>query len=519
MEGTQINNRRIARNTAMVYFRMTVMVVVSLYTSRVVLAVLGVEDFGVYNVVGSVVALFSFLNAAMTSATQRFLNFELGRGDNVRLQKVFDASITIHIAIALAIALLSETIGIWFLNNYLNIPPGRMDAARWVLQFSILYSAFFIIKVPFNAAVIAHERMSFYAYMGVIEAVLKLLLVFSLSWLSFDKLKLYSVLTALLMFVLLVINAWYCYRQFGYKRYRYFFEKPLYQELVSFSGWSMLGGVANLGRTQLVNVLLNLFRGVAVNAAVGVANQVFVALNGFLFGFQTTFSPQIVKSYASGDRKPLFNLVCDTSRYSYFLMLLFVVPLVANMEAVLSLWLKEVPRYAMQFCSLTVIFLVVESLSYPLGSLIQATGRIRGFQIAYSAVVILNVPLSWALLRMGFEPYYTWAVAVLLNLVTIGLRMGYARRLAGFPLWQYTRDVLLVLVVVTVLAVPLPLWLGPSHDFWGLVLRVGVGVASVGAAVLIAGLRKRDRDFIRGLFRPTKTPGVPLDTLNDGDGT
>jgi O-antigen/teichoic acid export membrane protein len=392
-------------------------------------------------------------------------------------------------------------VGLWLVNYRLDIPPERLDAARWVLHFSTLCTMLYVARVPFGAAVMAHERFSFHAMMGLVEAASRLLLVWMLSVSGFDSLKLFAVLTALQMLLLSCLYTWYCYRSLGYRRYRFFREKPLYVELVNFSGWSMLGGAANMGRAQGVNILLNLFHGVTVNAAMGLANQIMAALNGFVYGTQATFSPQIMKSYAAGERKALFELVNDTTRYSYFLMLLFAVPLMINMAEVLDLWLVEVPRYAAAFCSLSVAYLVVDSLTYPLGSLIQATGRIRGFQIVYSAVVMLNLPVSWLLLRLGVEPQGTMALSVALNAAALGARMWYARRLSGFPLGPFFRRVLLVALMVTALALPVPLWLGPAADPWGLALRVAVGVACVGAAVLVAGLRDRDRDFILQLVK------------------
>ena len=298
------NNKRIAKNTLMLYVKMGVMMLVQLYTSRVVLQTLGVDDFGIYNVVGGVVVLFSFLNAAMSSATQRFLNFELGKGDLVQVGRVFSMSLTVHFCIAGLVLLLAETVGLWFLNSELNIPAERMVAANWVYQFSVATTLLGILLVPYNATIIAHERMGFYAWTSIVKAVLLLVIVYFLSIGEVDKLILYAGLVFAVNALMQGVYIVYCRRAFSKTAlYRPFFDRELFRRLISFSGWSLFGGVADMCNSQGINMVMNIFCGVAVNAAMGIANQVNAAVYQFVSNFQIAFNPQLVKSYAANERE------------------------------------------------------------------------------------------------------------------------------------------------------------------------------------------------------------------------
>ncbi len=328
--------KQIAKNTSLLYFRMLITMIVTLYTSRIVLNTLGIEDFGIYNIIGGVIILFTFLNVAMSNTTQRFLSFELGRNDMEQLKKTFSMSMTAHISIALIVFLLSETVGLWFINTQLNIPAERMNAANWVYQFSILTFVFQIIRVPYNASIIAYERMSFYAYISIIEVILKLAVVFLLQKGGFDKLIFYSILLFIVSIIILYAYKVYCNKKFKISRYYFFWDGSLYKNIMSFSGWSLMGSVASISANQGINILLNIFFGVAVNAAMGIANQVNGALNSFVVNFQTAFKPQIVKSYAEGDKKYLTQLILQTSKFSFFLFFIVSIPILLNTEFALK---------------------------------------------------------------------------------------------------------------------------------------------------------------------------------------
>ena len=343
------NNKRIFKNTMMLYCRMLLMLFVSLYTSRITLSTLGIENFGIYNVVGGVVVLFSFLSSAMSSATQRFLNFELGKSDGQRVRQVFGMSLVVHAVIAIIVLFLAETIGLWFLNNKLNIPDSRMVAANWVYQLSIFGTIVGILRVPYNATIIAHERMSYYAYLGIAEAILKLVVVFTLTLVSVDKLILFAILLQSVSLLLLFVNVTYCVRKFNSAWPVFVKDRALFCDLISFSGWSLFGAVANVSRDQGVNVILNLFYGVTANAAMGVANQVNGAVYQFVSNFQVAFSPQIVKSYSAGERGYFNSLVFNASKYSFFLMWFLSLPVLVNTDFILNLWLKNPPEYASEF--------------------------------------------------------------------------------------------------------------------------------------------------------------------------
>jgi len=492
------NNKRIAKNTVLLYFRMLFTMAVSLYTSRIVLNILGIADFGIYNIVGGVVVLFSFLNSAMSSATQRFLNFEIGKNDIVRLKKIFCISMNVHISIAFIVIILAETVGLWFVNTQLNLPLNRMNAANWVYQFTILTFILSIIQVPYNATIIAHERMSFYAYVSIIEVSLKLLVVILLQYIGFDKLKLYAVLICAVTLIVITVYKIYCNKKFESSRYSFIWDAPLYKQLLSFSGWSLFGSLANVGKTQVVNIFLNIFCGVFVNATMGITNQVSATLNGFVANFQLAFNPQIVKSYAANEKGYLMKLIFQTSKYSYFLLYILSLPILLNTDYILKLWLKIVPEYTVEFCQLTIIYLLIESISGPLWMSIQATGKIKKYQIVISSLLILNVPISYILLKLNFVPYSVLWVNIGLCIIALFVRILFLKSQIDLQIMLFFKDVLLTIIVVTILSIPLPLIL--SHylnGFGGFILSSGVAFISVGILVYFIGFKIKERQFLK----------------------
>ena len=398
------SNKRIARNTMMLYIRMFVIMGVTLYMSRVVLDALGVDDYGIYNIVGGIVVLFAFINGAMTTAVQRFLNYDLGRNDTGEAQRDFAASLNIYLGISVLFIILAETVGLWFLDTYINIPPTRAGAAWWAYQLTVLTTVLNMLRTVYNAAIIAHERMSFYAYTSIIEAALRLGVAFAIFMFP-DRLISYA---ALLAAVSLIILAWYmvyCRAKFEICRHHTFtYEKARYRGLIGFSGWSMLGAMANTGAQQGCNVLMNIFFGVASNAALGIANQVNSAIYNFLSNFQTAFNPQIVKTYAAGEKENFTNLLINASKYSYFLMLMIIIPLYICCDEVLGLWLTEVPQHSASFCKLMFMFTMVDALQGPLWVSVQATGKIRNYQILMSILILSSVPVSYVLLNCSISP-------------------------------------------------------------------------------------------------------------------
>lgn len=500
------DNRRIAKNTLALYVRMGVSMIVSLFTSRVVLQTLGVEDFGIYNVVGGVVVLFSFLNAAMSSATQRFLNFELGRRDFAQVGRVFSMSMSVHFAIAGAVLLLAETLGLWFLNAQLNIPAERMAAANWVYQFSVASTLLGIMLVPYNATIIAYERMTFYAWASIATTFLRLGIVYLLVIGNADKLVLYAALTFAVGVLMQIVHVVYCRRAFPRTAvYRPFRDKKLFRELVSFSGWSLFGGVANMANSQGINMVMNIFCGVGVNAAMGIANQVNAAVYQFVGNFQTAFNPQIVKLYSSGEREAFIRLIFRASKFSYFLMLLLALPLMLNADFVLSVWLGDVPEYAADFARWTLVFLLVESLSGPLWMSVQATGKIRNYQMIVSAFIFTNLPLCVLLLWCGFSPVWVLACRAGINVLTTLWRVFYLRGKVGLPSWKYLREVVGKVLCVSAAAacVPTLVWLSvPTESAWArLFASCAVSVVCVAGSVWFLGFSKHERDALRAIFK------------------
>ena len=496
------NTRRIAKNTVMLYIRMLLIMAVTLYTSRVVLNVLGVEDFGIYNVVGGIVVMFSFLNGAMATSTQRFLSFSLGKNDQEQVARVFSMSMTTHISIALIVLLLAETFGLWIFYRYLNIPPERMGAAQCVYQLSVLTFCISIIRVPYNAGIIAYERMSFYAYISIVEVCLKLGMVILLQYLGSDKLILYALLMALTTGIVTFIYKLYCCKTFSVCRYHYFWDKHLYKELISFSGWSLFGSAANVGVQQGINILLNVFFGVVTNAALGIANQVSSAVSQLVGNFQTAFNPALVKSYASGDYSYFVRLIFQTSRFSYFLLFIIALPLYLCMPFVLKVWLDIVPEYTVVFCRWMLVFVLIDAVSAPLWISVQAIGKIRSYQLLMSALIFLNIPLSWLLLRLGKDAEWVMQVRVGINLLTFICRIIYLQKRKVISSYLYLREVISPVVLVSVLSVPLPLWIGCNYSgLKGFLLLSGVSVILSGVAIWFLGLRKSERDFIWTSFR------------------
>jgi O-antigen/teichoic acid export membrane protein len=511
MDNQQENNKRIAKNTAMLYLRMLLTMVVALYTSRLILAALGVDDLGIYDLVGGIVVLFNILTNAMGSATQRFLNYSLGKGDPDDMRRVFSMSMTVHISIAVIVFVLSETVGLWMVNTLLDIPADRMIAANWVYQFSILSICVQIIRIPYVASIIAYERMSFYAYIGIAEVLLKLLIVFLLWVSSFDRLILYSALMTAMVLLLSYIYKLYCNHFFNTCRYRLFWDKTLYKKLLSFSGWSVLGSAANVGVQQGGNIILNLFYGVALNGAMGVANRLAMAIYGFASNFQLAFNPSIVKYYAAGNRDAFINLIFRTSRYSYYLLYIIVLPVFLCCHFLMDLWLESVPDYASSFCQLILAYQLIDATAAPLWMSTQATGQIKNYQILVSSLLLLNLPLIYLVLYLGWSPVSVIAVKIVVNLIVFIARLIYLGHQIALPVRRYLYQVLGRMLLVTVVSFPLP-WLIHAYleEWTGLLTTTFTSLVCTSAAIYFLGMNVGERTallaYIRKRLRPIHLP-------------
>lgn len=442
------NNSRIAKNTLFLYLRMLFLLFLGLYTSRVTLAVLGVEDYGIYSVVGGIVTLFMFFNSALTAGVQRFLNFYIGEDDNEMLKKVFSFSMHAFIVLTFIIVLLSETAGVWLLEKYMVIPEERMTAARIIYQFSILQTVFSMLKIPFNATIIAYEKMNFYAYVSIVEGVMKLLVVWAIQVAPTDKLILYAALYMLISVVLLLYYYIYCKKNFSIINFKKAHDKELLRSIMSFSGWNILGSAGTVLTKQGVNILLNRYFGVYYNAAMGAANQVYTQIYNFLMNFQTAFNPQIVKSYARGEKDYLWSFVIRTSKYSFFLMYFIILPFVVNMDFVLGLWLEEVPFYTNVFTFLLCVFTLIDSLSGPLWMLVEAEGNIKKYQIVATINSFLTVVIIFVAYFVGMPAYIGQVIQNLTLFIFMIWRLFYLKQRVNFPLGRYVKEVLLRLLYI-----------------------------------------------------------------------
>ncbi|MDR1758972.1 MAG: oligosaccharide flippase family protein [Fibrobacter sp.] len=413
MTANSENNKRIAKNTLFLYFRMLLTMGISLYTSRVVLSTLGVEDFGIYGVVGGVVAMFSFINSSLSSATSRFLTFSLSKGDTEDLKKTFSSALTIHILIAFVILILAETIGLWFLENKLVIPEYRMSAARWVYQFSVLSTLIAITQVPYNAVIISHERMHIYAYVEILNVSLKLGVVYLLVIGNFDKLILYAALIFVVSVLIAMIYRIYCLKKFTVCKYKFEWNKKYIYPMLSFSGWDLYGNMSVVARTQGVNVLLNLFFGAVLNAANGIAVQVQGAVMAFANNIITAVRPQIVKSYAARNYSYTIKLVLNAAKYIYLLLLVLSLPLILEMNFILNLWLKNVPPHAVSFCRLTLLFNFFATMSFVVVSAIHATGNIKRPSLINGSLYLAVIPVSYAAFKFNGIPEFPYLCNVL----------------------------------------------------------------------------------------------------------
>lgn len=429
MSDTSANNKRIAKNTLLLYVRMLLTIVVGLYTSRVVLNTLGVSDYGIYNVVGGIVAMLAFLNSALTAASQRFISFELGRGDKQKLKTIFCMSVTIHAVLAIIIFIIAETIGLWFVNTHLNIEPIRMTAANWVYQCSILTFMLTIVSVPYNSCIVAHEHMNAFAYVSILEVILKLLIVYLLLVINYDKLIIYGILVLCVAFIIRLIYGLYCKRHFEECTYHFTFDKTLFKEMFSFAGWSVVGNLGFSFKDQVANVILNIFFGTVVNAARGIALQVNGIISNFSNNFIMALNPQITKQYAAGDIGNSMKLVYAGCRYSFFLLALIAIPVMINLDYVLKLWLGNVPEYTSEFLQLALCAALINSMASPLVTALQATGNIKGFQISICIVMLLELPMAYLILYLGGKPYMAMYPTIFVVFVGLFVRFIILRKL------------------------------------------------------------------------------------------
>jgi len=490
----EMRKKTLALNTILLYIRQIIILFVSLYSVKIVLNELGETDYGIYNVVAGLTVIFSFINSAMTNSTQRYLNCSIGEGSLGKAYDVFAVSLKIHMVISIIFFALSETIGLLFLKHYVNIPLERIDTALWVYHFTVITTIFNIIKIPYQAAIISSENMSFFAEVSILEALLKLAVAFFLKLCMFDKLFIYGLLLSGVSLLILCAYFVYCYCHMEITHYKKCSDKMLLKEMLSFSGWSTLGSFANTWNNQGTSILLNHFLGVTVNASLGIANQINNAVYSFISNFQTAFNPSLVKMYAQGKREELVNLIFLTSKVSFFLSYFMILPLFINSRFVLCVWLGELPEYSAEFVQLILVWSLIDSLNGPMWIAVQARGKIKLYQIITGILIVLNLPISTLLLMMNLPPTSVLYVRIILNIVITVWRILYLNKVMFFPMKKYVADVLVRCFLIIVFSFPICTYI--YHFFEGWITFFATCICSVFVNIVMMwfiGLTKSEK--------------------------
>lgn len=484
----------------LLYVRMLLMMAVTLYTSRVILQTLGVEDFGIYNVVGGFVSIFGFLTGCLSTATQRYITFELGREDFKKLKDVFCTSIVMHSIMAVILFIFAEIIGLCFLFNKMQIPIERIDAAFWVFQCSVFSALIMLISVPYNALIIAHEKMSVFAIVSIIDVSLKLGAVYLLQLSSGDKLILYAVFIIIIQLMIRLFYGWFCNRRFKESKFVFSWNKPLIKEMLGFGSWSIFGNLAFVASTQGVNVLLNMFFGPSVNAARGIAVQVQNAINMFSSNFQTAINPQITKTYAAGNYNDMHKLICRSGKFSYFLLIILSLPVVVETDYILHLWLGIVPEYTVLFLRIMLCITIIDAISNPLMISATATGNIKLYHSVVGGILLAIIPVSYLILKMGGNPESVFIIHLCLCCTAFFARLCILRSLIHLSIRTFIHKVVLKCIFITIISVPIPVLLGYWLDasFVSLILICVVNVITVGTSIYFIGLDQEESVFIRG---------------------
>lgn len=499
-----VNNQRIAKNTLILYCRMLLTMAIGLYTSRVVLVELGISDYGLYSVVGGIVTMFTFVNGSLSAGTQRFLTFELGRGEIEKLKKVFRTAIVIHTFLAIIILLFAETVGLWFLLNKMNFEHGRLTAAVWVYQFSIVACIVSVIQVPFMSALVAHEKLDIYAYMSIYDAVMKLAIVFLLALSPFDKLIFYGMLVLLVNISSVAIYNTYCRKHYEECRFVWKFDKITFKGMFSFSAWDVIGSMSSIGQSQGVNIVINMFCGTLVNAAYGISTTVNNIVMGLVNNFLMAANPQIVKSYAQKQLKEMFSLVINSAKMASYLLLFIGVPVFIEVEFLLEIWLGEYPPYAPIFLRIILIQSWIQTLGTPTIRALHATGNIKLVNILVGTLLLGILPVTYILFRMGFSPEKVLCVNIIPWMIAIPIRLILLRRYCNFPAMFYINHVVLLGIVIALLCYVIPYTVKvfvPFEGFKQFLLVCAVSVTSSSVSIFFIGISKHIRAKMVGTVK------------------
>lgn len=504
MADNTTNNKRIAKNTLFLYIRMIFVMFVGLYTSRIVLRTLGASDYGIFNVVGGFVSLFAFLNASFSSSIQRFYNYEGGRTGEEGFTKVYSAGLRVHAILALVVFVLLESFGIWYVNNIMVLPEGRLMAANVVFQCAIFNLIFVILQIPFTGVILAKEKMDYYAFVSIIDIVLKLGLILLLPHVSFDKLIAFAFIQLILQFVVFTLYASYAKIKFRFLKLTKKVDKALLKGILSFSGWTLIGSFAFMFKGQGVNLLLNYFFGTIVNAARGVAFQINGAIIGFARNLSVSFSPQLTQSYAEGDKRRTYTLFTYQSRFCYFLTLMLITPVIIEMDYMLHLWLGDaVPEHTNLFASLVLIDALISTLNTPVTQVVFATGRIKGYQIWSAAVNIFLIPLCWVFLKMGFDAWIVFALTIVVSILCQIACLIVMHHVFSYSYWEYIRNVIFPCLIMTLLVplAPLAIKIVMSESLLRLLLVVVVSLAVTSALLYFVFFSKSEKQLVQGYIK------------------
>lgn len=503
MENRTENNKLLVKNTIALYCRTAIVMVVSLVVTRYLLKVLGEDDYGLYNVVASVVVLFTFLNASMNQAIQRFITYELGRENQDGLQIVFSMSFITQLMMIIVLVLMSEAIGVWFINYQLKIDPERLLSANWAFQLSILTFCINFLRVPYESTVIAYERMSFFAYASIVDSIIKLTLVFLLYISPLDKLIAYSALLAAEAALMYVVYRIYCRKKFEICRFRFLWNKNIFISLITFSGWSVCGSATNIATQKGFFLLLNYYVSLVANAAMGIATQVSTAVNSFVTGFQTSFRPQIVKAYAQDDKEYLVSLITKTSKFSFVLVFIPAIFIIINAPLILQIWLTDVPDYTVSFCRLILVCCVIDGLTGPYNCAIIATGEIRNYQIAISLSFALDLVLCWLFLSRGMSAHDVLYFRILTRgILNMFIGLYFLQKQLNFNVMTYASRVLKPLIIYLCLFLPIVIILEKKYVDWTLLVLSTFYILTAGLFIAYYVLfTKNERSYLIGILR------------------
>lgn len=495
------NNKRIAKNTLFLYIRMAIVMAINLYVTRVVLDVLGVSDYGVYNVVCGFVSMFGFLNTSMAQGIQRFYNYELGKNGEGADVKVYNTALIIQLALAVGIVILTETIGLWYVNTKMVISPERIVAANWIFQFSVLSLVFVIMQIPYSAAILAYERMDYYAVVSIIDAVMKLAIVIILPHLPGDSLIFYGLLMMAISIIDFILYSVYCRKKFHHLKFKKVFDSSLFKSMMSFSGWNLFGTFAYVVvKGQGVNVLINTFFGTVVNAANGIATQISSAIQTFAANIVLAFKPQLTQSYAMGDYSRAINLMFSMSKIAYTLMCVIAIPIMVEMDYVLTLWLSSnIPTYTHSFANLTIIATMIGILNTPITQMIHASGQMKKYQIATSIVICSILPISWLFLKLGYGATSVFVITIIIMVINQVVSLQVLHSIFKLSVTKYIKEVVIPCIIITI--IPLFVVLSTSNaigssSIWTFIVVTIVNLLAVGISFYLT-LNSAEKQIIQ----------------------